>query len=82
MLKKIPTISAISTKYAHPEVSRLLTAAVINQGFRSMLLNDSVKAIAGGYHGEWFHMGSEETHQVTSIHASTLADFATQLAEQ
>ena len=82
MLKKIPTIATKNTKYAHPEVSRLLTAAVINRSFRSMLLNDSAKAIAGGYHGERFQMGSAETHQVTSIHASTLAEFATQLAEQ
>jgi hypothetical protein len=82
MLKKIPTISAKSTKLAHPEVSRLLTAAVINRSFRSMLLNDSAKAIAVGFHGERFNMGSTETHQLTSRHASTLAEFATQLAQQ
>jgi len=82
MLKKIPTIAAKSTENTHPEVSRLLTAAVINRGFRSMLLNDPAKAIAGGYHGEQFQMGSAEAYQVTSIHASTLAEFAIQLAEQ
>ena len=82
MLKKIPNIFAKSTKYAHPGVSRLLTAAIINHSFRSMLLNDPVKAIDSGYHGERFHMGSEEKHQVTSIHASTLAEFATQLSGQ
>jgi hypothetical protein len=81
MLKKIPAISSISTKYAHPEVSRLLTAAVINRSFRSMLLNDPAKAITDGYRCERFQMGSAETHQVTSIHASTLAEFATQLAK-
>jgi hypothetical protein len=82
MLKKIPTILAKSTKYAHPEVSRLLTAAVINHGFRSMLLNDPAKAIACGYHGERFLMGSAEKRQITSVHAGTLAEFATQLSEQ
>ena len=81
MLKKIPTITSQSTKHAHPEVSRLLTAAVINHSFRSMLLNDPAQAILDGYHGEKFQMGSTETNQVTSIHASTLAEFATQLAE-
>ena len=81
MLKKIPTIPAKSTKCARPEVSRLLTAAVINHSFRSMLLNDPAQAITGGYRGEKFQMGSAETHQVASIHASTLAEFATQLAE-
>ncbi len=82
MLKKIPTISAKSAKFARPEVSRLLTAAVINRSFRSMLLNDSAKAIASGFNGEQFNMGSAETHQLTSIHASTLAEFASQLAQQ
>ena len=82
MLKKIPTLSTKCAKYANPEISRLLSAAVINRSFRSMLLNDPAKAITGGYHGELFQMGSAKTHQITSIHASTLAEFATQLAEQ
>jgi len=82
MLKKISTISVRSNKYSNPEVSRLLTAAVINRSFRSILLSDPIKAIEGGYHGERFQMGNAETHRVTSIHASTLAEFATQLAEQ
>jgi hypothetical protein len=82
MLKKIPITTFKGTKYTHPEVSRLLTAAVINQSFRRMLLNDSARAIADGYNSERFNMSREETHQVTSIHASTLAEFANQLAEQ
>jgi hypothetical protein len=82
MLKKIPTDIVRSTNFSRPEVSRLLTAAVISHSFRSMLLNDPAKAIAGGYSGERFQMDSAEKHQVTSIHASTLAEFATQLAEQ
>ena len=82
MLKKIPICTVKSTNYSRPEVSRLLTAAIINQSFRKMLLNDPAKAIAGGYSGERFQMNSTEKHQVTSIHASTLAEFATQLAEQ
>jgi hypothetical protein len=82
MLKKIPTNTVKSTNFSRPEVSRLLTAAVISQSFRSMLLNDPAKAIAGGYSGERFQMDSAEKRQVTSIHASSLAEFATQLAEQ
>ena len=80
MLKTIPTTCANSLSQAKPEVSRLLTAAVINTGFRSMLLADPAKAIASGYQGERFQLGSHETMQVTSIHASSLADFAAQLA--
>jgi hypothetical protein len=82
MLKKITTRTVKSTNFSRPEVSRLLTAAVISQSFRSMLLNDSAKAIASGYHGEMFQMGNAEKRQVTAIHASTLAEFATQLAER
>jgi hypothetical protein len=82
MLKKIPTITTKSTKYAHSEVSRLLSAAVINHGFRSMLLSDPAKAIACGYHGERFQIGIAETRLITSVHAGTLAEFATQLSEQ
>jgi hypothetical protein len=82
MLKKIPTSTVKSTNFSRPEVSRLLTAAIISQSFRSMLLNDSAKAIASGYHGERFQMGSAEKQLVTSIQASTLAEFATQLAER
>lgn len=80
MLKKISTTFSKGILQAQPEVSRLLTAAVINAGFRSMLLADPAKAIASGYHGERFQLGSYETEQVSSIHASTLADFAAQLA--
>ena len=82
MLKKIPTSTVKSTNFSRPEVSRLLTAAVINHSFRSMLLSNPAKAIAGGYSGEWFQLGSTQKRRVTSIHASTLTEFATQLAEQ
>ena len=81
MLKRISTTFSRGLSQAKPEVSRLLTAAVINSGFRSMLLTDPAKAIASGYQGERFQLGSHETLQVSSIHASTLADFAAQLAE-
>jgi hypothetical protein len=81
MLKKIPTSTVKSTNFSRPEVSRLLTAAVISQSFRNMLLRDPAKAIARGYSGERFQMDGVEKRQVASIHASTLADFATQLAE-
>lgn len=80
MLKRITTNFSRGLTQAQPEVSRLLTAAVINTGFRSMLLADPAKAIASGYQGERFQLGSHETEQVSSIHASTLADFAAQLA--
>ena len=81
MLKRIPTPYSSGLAQAKPEVSRLLTAAVINTNFRSMLLADPARAIASGYQGEHFQLGSRETMQVSSIHASNLADFAARLAD-
>ena len=78
MLKKFQTtsISPSST----PEYSRILSAAVINSSFRSMLLSDPVKAVAGGYSGEKFNLGSSEKQHLSGIRANSLADFASQLA--
>ncbi len=61
------------------ELSRLLTAAVISSRFRKMLLTNPDKAISAGYGGESFHLPGEETSRLASIHASNLADFASQV---
>jgi hypothetical protein len=82
MFKKTTTQSSKNGNKSDPEINRLLSAAVINRSFRSMLLNNPAKAIAGGYYGERFNIGSKAVSQVSSIHATSLADFAAQLAEQ
>ena len=64
-----------------PEYSRLLSAAVINSNFRSMLLSDPAKAIAGGYSGEKFNLDHSDQRRLSSIHANSLADFASQLVK-
>ena len=63
------------------EFSRILTAAVINANFRQMLLSNPEKAIAVGYAGEVFQLGTEEKSKIAAIHADNLADFATQLSK-
>jgi len=65
----------------HPqqELSRLLTAAVISSQFRKMLLTNPDKAIAAGYGGESFQLPREERKRLASIHATSLAEFASQL---
>jgi hypothetical protein len=63
------------------EISRLLTAAVINQKFRNMLLAQPEQALANGYNGEPFQLASEEKIHISSIHANSLAEFATQLTD-
>ena len=62
------------------ELSRLVTAAVVNQKFCNLLLASPTVALSAGYNGESFHLTSEEQNLVISIRASSLTDFATQLA--
>jgi hypothetical protein len=61
------------------ELSRLLTAAVINREFCNLLLANPALAVATGYNGQSFQLASEEEELILSIHATSLADFATQL---
>jgi hypothetical protein len=61
------------------ELSRLLTAAVVNRGFCNLLLTNPATALARGYNGESFRLASEEQDLVLSIQAQSLAEFARQL---
>jgi len=72
--------SCMQKPLRNQEMSRILSAAVVNNHFRAMLLNDPVSAIAGGYSGESFSLGSTEQKKLRAIRASTLADFARQLS--
>lgn len=62
------------------EFSRLLTAAVINGSFRQALLNNPSEAISSGFGGEAFDLGADVVQRLSSIRATSLADFASQLA--
>ena len=73
MLKKFPSHTQ--------EYSRILSAAVVNSNFRSMLLNNPAEAISSGYSGEKFNLNPVEQKRISSIHATSLADFANQLAD-
>jgi len=81
MLKQFNTTSSPKQQLASSEYSRLLSAAVINRQFRQMLLNDPIKAISNGYSGEHFDIDSEEKQRLSSIQATSLADFASQLSQ-
>jgi hypothetical protein len=65
----------------HGEISRVLTAAVVNEGFRKMLLSNPEVALTKGYKGESFHLSTEEHSHLANIHASSLTDFASQIAQ-
>jgi len=61
------------------ELSRLISAAVVNQRFCRLLLSDPAKALTNGYNGEEFYLASNEQDLILSIRAASLADFAMQL---
>ena len=67
--------------YEQQELSRLLSAAVINARFRQALLSNPAQAIANGFRGEKFHLGCEDRKRASSIHATSLADFAAQMTQ-
>lgn len=61
------------------EYSRILTAAVVNEKFRKLLLTNPGMAIKSGFGGEAFHLASDETNRIAAIRVSTLAEFARQM---
>jgi hypothetical protein len=67
---------------AHPSanLSRLITAAVINQSFRSLLLSNPEKALTTGFNGEAFRLDRDERELVLSIRATSLSEFAVKVA--
>ena len=62
------------------ELSRLLTAAVINPEFCHLLLDDPELALESGFQGEDFLFTEDERELILSIRATSLADLANQLA--
>jgi hypothetical protein len=70
-----------ASAYQRQEISRILTAAVINENFRKLLLANPDKALSMGYHGEPFHLAKEERSQLIAIRANSLAEFAAQIPQ-
>ena len=73
-----PSLSAVSA-FQRQEISRVLTAAVINEKFRKLLLANPDQALTKGYRGEPFHLANEERSRLAAIRASSLAEFAAQI---
>lgn len=61
------------------EFSRILTAAVVSEKFRKLLLSDPEMAVRMGFGGEAFHLDHADTRRLASIRATSLADFARQM---
>ena len=73
----IPTVK----KEKNVEYSRILSAAVINEGFKVSLLLSPMDAVSRGYFGESFNVNAQDREKLNSIHAYNLVDFATQLSQ-
>ena len=65
--------------YPHHEISRIITAAVVNRHFRQDLLNNPRRAIENGYGDETFLLEEAQTMRLEKIRADSLEDFATQV---
>ena len=62
------------------ELSRMISAAVINQRFCQLLLNDPLAAIGNGYNGERFTLADDQRKRLNKVRASSLKEFAAQIA--
>lgn len=60
-------------------LSQVFAAAVVNQQFCSMLLQDPSIALQKGYLGQTFSLSKEEQDLITSIRAKSLSDLAKQV---
>jgi hypothetical protein len=60
-------------------LSRMFAAAVVNQQFCEMLLNNPQEALQKGYLGETFMLTKHESELIISIHARSLADLAREI---
>jgi len=81
MLRNFDHSKTNRSRLENAEYSRILSAAVINSGFRKMLLSDPARAVSGGYSGEKFSLRSDQKTRLAGIRADSLADFAAQLSE-
>jgi hypothetical protein len=60
-------------------LNQLFAAAVVNQQFCNLLLNDPRSALSQGYLGDKFNLTLEEQALILSIQARSLADLAIQV---
>ena len=81
MLRQFNSTASPKRQMTCTEYSRILSAAVINNHFRQMLLTDPVKAVSSGYSGEKFNLNFEDRSRLASIRANSLAEFAAQLSQ-
>jgi hypothetical protein len=77
--QKVHAELPLGTVLQSAALNRLLTAALVNYRFCSLLLSDPIQAATNGYNGETFELAPEEIQLLRTIKASSLRDFAMQL---
>ena len=60
----------------HRELHRLISAAIVDQAFRSQLLENPLEAVRVGYLGQSFSLTREEYELVASIWAHDFPNFS------
>lgn len=73
------TFGAVKAPRSLSGINQLFAAAVVNQQFCQLLLNDPRSALNQGYLGDKFNLTLEEQSLILSIQARSLADLATQV---
>jgi hypothetical protein len=68
------------TRSANSEISRIISAAVVNKRFCKALLADPSSAISQGFFGEPFQLSLEQRKRIVGIKENFLEGFAAQLA--
>lgn len=69
-------VSMVNIIYPHHEISRIMTAAVVNGQFRQNLLSNPREAVKKGFGEETFFLNRDESDQLASIRADSLEEFA------
>ena len=81
MLRYINQTPKKATQSANSEISRIVSAAVVNKRFCSSLLTNPSSAISQGYCGEPFRLSVEQKSRIGMIKEDSLEGFAAQLAQ-
>jgi hypothetical protein len=73
------SLNAVETPYTITGMNKLFAAAVVNNQFCQLLLNEPETALRQGYLGDAFDLTIEEQALIVSIRAKSLPELAQQV---
>jgi hypothetical protein len=80
MLRAINQTTKKTSFPVNSEISRIVSAAVVNKRFCSTLLSNPVSALSHGYCGEPFSLSADQKNRIAMIKEDSLEEFAAKLA--